>query len=294
MVKRGVDIVVSALLLCLALPILLLSALIIFLSSPGPILFRQVRMGRGFQPFSILKLRTMGHAQAGLAYTLGPDPRITPFGGWLRRTKIDELPQLWNVLRGEMSLVGPRPVLPQLATEFSHHYRLLLRQRPGLTDPASLKYSQEVQLLAKARDPMCFFKTVVTPDKIDISLAYMENANVWTDAFTLGMTCLICCCPPVSRIYGRLPETDAAVWPRAMRLQAVLHLLSKKSPVKSHAMSPRADAVDGGVFSHTLAELEACEEISACSRNAPWNLLHIPGVTSHSPAGTVKRSVSHL
>src|SRR5580698_7657195 len=136
-VKRLVDIAVSLALLVLASPMLALAALIILVTSPGPVLFRQVRMGRGYRPFEILKLRTMAHAAAGLAYTLGPDPRITPFGKWLRRTKLDELPQLWNVLRGEMSLVGPRPVLPELTAEFRFHYRLVLRARPGLTDPAS-------------------------------------------------------------------------------------------------------------------------------------------------------------
>src|ERR1700678_2759666 len=117
-VKRLVDIAVSLALLLIASPVLALAALIILFTSPGPVLFRQVRMGCGFQPFEILKLRTMVHAQAGLAYTLGPDPRITPFGGLLRRTKLDELPQLWNVLWGEMSLVGPRPVIPELTREF--------------------------------------------------------------------------------------------------------------------------------------------------------------------------------
>ena len=92
MVKRGVDVVLSALFLCLSLPILALSALIIRISSPGPVFFRQERMGRGFRPFKIFKLRTMAHADAGLVYTLGPDPRITPFGKLLRRTKVDELP----------------------------------------------------------------------------------------------------------------------------------------------------------------------------------------------------------
>ena len=178
MVKRGVDVVVSVILLLVTAPIVLLSACVIWLSSPGPVLFRQQRMGRGFQPFWIIKLRTMKHGEPGPAYTLGADPRITLFGKWLRRTKIDELPQLWNVLRGEMSLVGPRPVRPELALEFRHQYRILLRERPGLTDPASLKYSQEARLLKLADDPMGFFKRVVTPDKIAISMDYMENANI--------------------------------------------------------------------------------------------------------------------
>jgi lipopolysaccharide/colanic/teichoic acid biosynthesis glycosyltransferase len=254
-VKRSVDCVVSAVLLTLALPILLLSALIIRISSPGPALFRQARMGRGFQPFEILKLRTMAHAQGGLAYTLGPDPRITPFGKWLRRTKIDELPQLWNVLRGEMSLVGPRPVLPELTAEFRFHYRLVLRARPGLTDPASLKYSQEARLLERARDPMRFFKTVVTPDKIRISLDYMERANVWTDLGTMAMTAAICCLPRLRKLYGQLPDPAVAPAPLLARPLA---------PYVMPALYPQAaapvPAMDGCVFSHELASLEASLE----------------------------------
>jgi len=202
-VKRGLDIGTSAILLLLALPSLLIAALIIRLTSKGPILFRQRRMGRNFKPFEILKLRTMEFAAPGLAYTLGADPRITPFGRFLRRSKLDEVPQLWNVLRGDMSLVGPRPVVPELTEEFRAQYARLLRVRPGLTDPASLKYSQEARLLGTVPDPMGFFKSVVTPDKISISLRYVERSNLWTDGMTLAMTALICCFPALSRYSGR-------------------------------------------------------------------------------------------
>jgi lipopolysaccharide/colanic/teichoic acid biosynthesis glycosyltransferase len=279
-VKRGVDIVLSALLLCLSLPILALSALIIRISSPGPVLFRQERMGRRFQPFQILKLRTMAHAHAGMAYTLGPDPRITFFGRFLRRTKFDELPQLWNVLRGEMSIVGPRPVLPELTSEFRVHYSLLLRARPGLTDPASLKYSQEARLLATAGDPMHFFKTVVTPDKIELSLEYMESANLWTDTVTLLMTGLICCAPSMSRVYGRLPRPEGRV------------LRQPASEAPGFWRTPRA--LDQSLFSHALAELEASEELEAPSLFAPWNQRHIPEIASQSPTRSIRGGASRL
>jgi lipopolysaccharide/colanic/teichoic acid biosynthesis glycosyltransferase len=274
------DILVSALLLCLSLPILLLSALIISISSPGPVLFRQQRMGRRFQPFQILKFRSMAHAGGGLAYTLGPDPRITPFGKWLRRTKIDELPQLWNVLRGDMSLVGPRPVLPELTSEFRVHYKLLLRARPGLTDPASLKYSQEARLLATASDPMRFFKTVVTPDKIEMSLDYMETANLWTDVVTLVMTGLICVFPSLSRVYGQLPLStlSAPQW----------------RPAQASQIRSASAASDESIFSHTLAELLISDEIAASIRHTPWNLLHISDITSQSSVSGAERGVSRL
>jgi lipopolysaccharide/colanic/teichoic acid biosynthesis glycosyltransferase len=288
-VKRGVDIFLSAVTLLAALPLLSLTALAIWISSPGPILFRQRRMGRGFVPFEILKFRSMAHAEPGLAYTLGADPRITRFGRWLRRTKIDELPQLWNVLRGDMSLVGPRPVIPELAAEFRVHYKLLLRARPGLTDPASLKYSQETRLLAVSSDPMRFFKSVVTPDKIRISLEYMELANAWTDAVTMVMTAAICCFPAISKIYGRLPNPVAAFGP--LRPEAASY---------SAPRSSRAVAYDGAVFSHRLAQMEAAAEKAIGHRKpidrrlVPWNLLQIPRSRSQSTAPVVVEEVSGL
>jgi lipopolysaccharide/colanic/teichoic acid biosynthesis glycosyltransferase len=209
--KRCVDVLISVVLLLGTLPILALAALLIYITSPGPILFRQTRMGRGFRPFRIIKLRSMAHAKPGLAYTLGADPRITWIGKWLRRSKVDELPQLWNVLRGEMSLVGPRPVLPELTYEFRSSYRQLLTVRPGLTDPASLKYSQEAKLLSTAREPMHFFKTVVTPDKLRISIQYLETATVVSDSFIMVMTAAICVFPSLSSLYGQLPPTEPSL-----------------------------------------------------------------------------------
>jgi len=217
-VKRALDIGTSAFLLILALPSLVIAACIIRLTSKGPILFRQLRMGRNFQPFEILKLRTMEFAAPGPAYTMGADPRITSFGKFLRRSKLDEVPQLWNVLRGDMSLVGPRPVLPELTEEFRAQYARLLTVRPGLTDPASLKYSQEARLLGTVPDPMEFFKSVVTPDKIAISLRYVERSNLWTDGVTLAMTALICCFPSLSPLSGTLvgaAPSHVVPWPSA-------------------------------------------------------------------------------
>lgn len=296
MVKRVLDVVLSAVLLVLALPVLLVSAVVIRMSSPGPALFRQVRMGRGFRTFEILKLRTMADAAGGLAYTLGADPRITPFGRWLRRTKVDELPQLWNVLRGEMSLVGPRPVLPELTAEFRFHYRLLLRVRPGLTDPASLKYSQEARLLEQTRDPMRFFKTVVTPDKISISLEYMDRATWWSDAVTLAMTGAVCCFPVLSAVYGELPDVETRVPPPMP--QPVMVIGSRRLPV------------DACVFSHQLASVEASAEDRSEGSGKParrpgvermppgsrpaWNPLRFGESRSDSTASAAHKGVSSL
>lgn len=290
MVKRCTDIVFSAALLIVASPILLLSALIIRATSPGPVLFRQLRMGRGFQPFQIFKLRTMAHAEAGLAYTLGPDPRITPVGKFLRRTKVDELPQLWNVLRGEMSLVGSRPVIPELAFEFRTHYTLLLRARPGLTDPASLKYSQEARLLATAPDPMRFFKTVVTPDKIRISTEYMERANVWTDAVTLLMTALICCFPSTSRLYGQMPESGRCpptIDPRPSPAISVAPSPVTESPITE---SPITESLFGGELAHMEAGVDEDRNLVP----VPWILLQTPGLRPQSTSSSHDGGASRL
>ena len=299
MVKRGVDLVFAAVLLLVTLPVLLLSALLIGITSPGPILFRQTRMGRDFRPFQILKFRTMAHAEGGLAYTLGPDPRITPIGKWLRRTKIDEMPQLWNVLRGEMSMVGPRPVLPELTVEFRSEYLSLLRWRPGLTDPASLKYSQEVMLLASAPDPMAFFKQVVTPDKLVISLAYAERATVWSDLGTILMTGAICFVPALSALYGAVPDP---VRGKAMEIETKAVTVAARLPALtvtpstfvSPYLRPSVGADDDCIFAHSLVEMEAAEE--QLTKMSPWPWIPLPEIRSgqQSASRNSNRSASRL
>ena len=190
MLKRCVDIVLSVFLLLVSLPILVLAAIAIEFDSEGPVLFVQPRMGRGFKRFALFKLRTMRMHCEGTAITLGVDPRITRVGHWLRWSKVDELPQLWNVLRGDMSMVGPRPVIPELVFEFVKAYLRLLDVRPGLTDPASMKYCREEELLALFPDPLRHFKTVITPDKLRISAAYLDRATVWSDLGVLMGTAL--------------------------------------------------------------------------------------------------------
>jgi lipopolysaccharide/colanic/teichoic acid biosynthesis glycosyltransferase len=175
------DLVVGSILLVVSLPVLAIAALWIKIETGDPVLFRQMRMGCGFRPFRILKLRTMRMGVGGPSYTFGRDPRVTRIGYWLRRFKIDELPQLLNVVKGEMSLVGPRPVIPELTEEFREEYTELLCVRPGLTDPATVKYSHESEMLSGSPDPMRVFKQVVTPDKIRISMAYQRRATVWSD-----------------------------------------------------------------------------------------------------------------
>ncbi|WP_349742902.1 sugar transferase [Roseateles cavernae] len=184
MLKRLVDILLSALgLALLALPLLAI-ALWIKLDSHGPVLFRQQRVGRFGRPFMIHKFRTMAvDAPArGPQITVGADPRITRAGQVLRRTKLDELPQLWDVLRGAMSLVGPRPEVPKYVALYPDEMReLLLSVRPGITDLASLQYRDESAVLAAAADPERAYVEQVLPAKLALSSRYVREATLLGD-----------------------------------------------------------------------------------------------------------------
>ena len=181
MSKRLFDIVASGLGLLLLSPLLLLAAAWVRLDSPGPALFRQTRVGRFGVPFTIHKFRTM-RVEPGAAITVGADPRITRSGHFLRATKLDELPQLWDVLRGAMSLVGPRPELPHYVELYPVAMRdVVLAVRPGITDPASLAFSHEAELLAAAADPEREYREVILPAKLKLSADYAARANLATD-----------------------------------------------------------------------------------------------------------------
>jgi lipopolysaccharide/colanic/teichoic acid biosynthesis glycosyltransferase len=167
--KRGIDILAAALGLLLLSPLLLAISVLIKLDSSGPVFFRQARVGRHGRVFRIFKFRTMVHLQSADAaqLTVGADRRITRVGAWLRRTKLDELPQLIDVLRGTMSLVGPRPEVPRYVA----HYPAAMRERvlgvrPGITDLASLHYRNEGELLARAADPEQEYLDVILPSKL--------------------------------------------------------------------------------------------------------------------------------
>lgn len=207
MLKRGVDILIAGLLLIFSAPFMFVCAVLVKVDSTGPALFRQVRMGRHFKTFKLLKLRTMHHGANGAAFTLGFDVRVTRIGCWLRSWKLDEVPQLWNVLRGEMSLVGPRPVIPELAREFSAEYNILLRVRPGLTDPATVQYCREAEILSQVADPLLYFKTVVTPEKLRLSSDYLAEAGLASDLVILIRTARAVLFPAHSRVLAPDFET---------------------------------------------------------------------------------------
>lgn len=184
MAKRLFDLLLSALGLLLLAPALLLIALWIRLDSPGPVLFRQERVGRHGRTFLIHKFRTMrvDAPALGPQITIGADPRITRAGRFLRAGKLDELPQLWDVLRGAMSLVGPRPEVPRYVALYPPEMReLLLSVRPGITDLASLEYRDESAVLARADDPERAYVEQVLPAKLALSARYVREASLWRD-----------------------------------------------------------------------------------------------------------------
>jgi lipopolysaccharide/colanic/teichoic acid biosynthesis glycosyltransferase len=190
--KQVFDIVIAFLgLLCLS-PLLLLVALLIKLDSPGPVFFRQERMGRGFHPFHIYKFRTMVHDAPlrGGAITFGADPRITKVGGILRKTKIDELPQLINVLQGQMSFVGPRPEVRRYAELFREDYEDILRVLPGITDLASLKYRHEAEFLGRFENPEEAYVRHLLPEKIKLAREYVRQSSFSFDITIILKTLL--------------------------------------------------------------------------------------------------------
>ena len=183
MTKRAFDILVSVAGLIVLLPLLVLVATAIKLDSSGPVFFRQWRVGRRFRRFGIYKFRTMidDAFDRGLPITVGQDSRITRVGKILRKTKIDELPQLLNVLKGDMSLVGPRPEVPRYVELFRPDYEHILKVRPGLTDLASLKYSDEASILGQSANPERDYVARLLPDKIRLAKEYIQRSSLLFD-----------------------------------------------------------------------------------------------------------------
>ena len=180
--KRLFDFFCSLFGLIILVPLLILISLIIKISSPGPVLFYQTRVGKGGNDFVLVKFRTMkvNHNLKNTVTTLG-DSRITKVGAILRKYKLDELPELWNVLKGEMSLVGPRPDVPGYADKLIGRNRDILKMRPGITGIASLKYANEEEILDKQLDPQTYNDEIIFPDKIKLNLDYYENQSLWLD-----------------------------------------------------------------------------------------------------------------
>ena len=234
--KRALDIGLAGLGLLVLAPLLAAVALLIRLESRGPVFFRQTRVGRHGEPFRIFKFRTMEHAPqgGGPQLTVAGDERITRVGAVLRRTKLDELPQLIDVLRGTMSLVGPRPEVPRYVEHYPPGDReRVLSVRPGITDFASLRYRDENALLARASDPEREYLDVILPSKLRYALDYVDHGSVAGDLRVLGLTVrtvFSASSPLPSRfiamtdhhLWRRLDHTMAQLYPRRRLMATVV------------------------------------------------------------------------
>lgn len=191
MLKRAFDLIGALTAVVLLSPLLASIALGVKFSSRGPVFFRQERMGRGFVPFRIFKFRTMvaDAERLGGPLTHGAaDPRITRLGAWLRRTKIDELPQLFNVVTGDMSLVGPRPEVRKYVEMFADDYTEILSVRPGITDSASLRFRDEAALLGRTANPESLYVSEILPQKIEMAKQYVRSVSLSHDLKVLVLT----------------------------------------------------------------------------------------------------------
>jgi lipopolysaccharide/colanic/teichoic acid biosynthesis glycosyltransferase len=185
---RSFDVICSAAGLLLLLPVFVGVATAIILDDGPPILFSQARVGRNGKLFKIWKFRTMRRGSQGSAVTAAGDCRITRAGARLRKYKLDELPQLFNVLKGEMSLIGPRPEVPEYVQLQAPMWQAVLQARPGITDLATLLYRDEERLLAASRDPNGFYRESVLPAKLLLNLAYLLSRSFWQDLKLIFLT----------------------------------------------------------------------------------------------------------
>lgn len=193
-IKRLFDILASGIGIIILSPVLLIIALRIKTGSDGPIFFKQVRVGKDGKEFEILKFRTMvvDAEKMGRQITVGADNRITKVGGFLRKYKLDELPQLFNVFKGDMSLVGPRPEVPRYVKLYTEEQRKVLNVKPGITDLASIRYRDENELLGKAENPDEFYINTIMPDKLALNLEYINKSNVFYDIYIIIETIIKC------------------------------------------------------------------------------------------------------
>ena len=237
--KRALDVLVAAAGLLLLAPLLLLIAAAIKLDSPGPVFFRQERVGRHGMLFRIFKFRTMtlGPPTGDIQVTVAGDRRITRVGAVLRRTKLDELAQLLDVLRGTMSLVGPRPEVPRYVAHYPADWReRLLSVRPGITDFASVRYHNENELLACAADPEREYIEVVLPTKLRYALHYVDNPSFANDLQVLGLTLRTVFVPSLPSSWSAIRMNDSKLWPWLDQAMSALN-------PRNRALAMAADAL---------------------------------------------------
>ena len=213
--RRAFDVCVTLLLLPAALIVGALIALAVAIDSPGPLFYRSCRVGRDGVPFPMLKFRTMRHRAEGPAISARHDERLTPLGRLLTSTRLDELPQLWNVLKGEMRLVGPRPELEEFVRDHAQSYQQILLIPPGLTGPTQLAYADEGALLASAADRELTYRSEILPGKVRLDLDYVRSNSLLGDLSVIARTCLL----PAVKLGYRAQHWDSR---REARLLGVL------------------------------------------------------------------------
>jgi lipopolysaccharide/colanic/teichoic acid biosynthesis glycosyltransferase len=215
MAVRAFDLLVCMLILPVVLLVGTITALLIYIDSPGSVFYRSTRVGRAGRTFEMLKFRKMRRYAQGGPLTTSDDERFTPIGSFLAMTKLDELPQLWNVIKGEMRLVGPRPEVPEFVSRYREEYEELLSVLPGITGPAAVEYASESHLLSLQQDPLSFYEDSIMPRKIEIDLQYIRTRTLLGDARILIETALV----PLTKVAGRMFGD-----PRARRAEAGLLL----------------------------------------------------------------------
>ena len=193
MAKRGMDLALAGAGLALTWPAMVLIAIAITWEDHQGAIFVQERVGKDGKPFFLLKFRTMtprGEEDSEVQVTVGEDPRVTRMGRLLRNVRLDELPQLINILKGDMSVVGPRPEVPRYVDYYSEEQRLVLQVRPGLTDPATLAYRHEARRLADSADPEATYIHEIMPEKLEMNLKYLSERNTFSDLRVFAKTVL--------------------------------------------------------------------------------------------------------
>ena len=206
--KRALDLIALLLLAPFVIPVGLLIALVVILDSPGSAIYRAARVGIGGKTFAMFKFRTMRCEAAGNSLASSSDQRITPAGRLLRKTRLDELPQLWNVLRGEMSFVGPRPELEEFVAFHAEEYRQILTVPPGITGPTQLRYAGvEAKLLDLHEDPDDYYRQHLLPDKVAMDLEYARSHSLFQDFVFLCETLAL---PIILALQHRRTEADAS------------------------------------------------------------------------------------
>jgi lipopolysaccharide/colanic/teichoic acid biosynthesis glycosyltransferase len=203
--RRAFDLACVAILLPLVVLPALLIALLVLLDSPGSVIYRARRVGLGGRRFEMLKFRTMRSGVGGAAISHAGDERITPIGRFLRASRLDELPQLWNVLRGEMRLVGPRPEDECFVADHRAEYELILAVAPGVTGPTQIRFAAaEAHTLARSADPTAHYTAEVLPSKVAIDLAYARGSSLRGDLRLIGLTLLVPIRIAISRVIQSL------------------------------------------------------------------------------------------